>query len=186
MAREEVPAERRERAGLLSGRFHRVAAAGAAGVPHPLDGRPGRDAGLSRQAAAVGVLRPADHVRELGPLDGVDVDRWVPAVDLFGADPEEERGEARHHEALDVVGAADVERLPEDVGEGPKRVRARHGPVEAAEVPGVRVETAGREVEDLARRRVGREGGRRADQARNADAEALAARGVEGEGDPAG
>ena len=59
---------------------------------------------------------PSD-VRELDPLDGVDVDREVPAVDLDGTDPEEERVEAGHHEPLDVMGVAELERLAEDVRE---------------------------------------------------------------------
>ena len=93
-------------------------------VPHPLQLSSGRDVGLRRHEAAVGVLRHADHVRELDPLDGVDVDREVPAVDLDGTDPEKQRVETRHHEPLDVVGIAEIEGLAQDVREAGRDLSA--------------------------------------------------------------
>ena len=54
-------------------------------------------------------------VGQLDPLDGIHIHRQVPFMDLLGIDPEQHGIQSGHHKALDVMGIAVVQGLPDDL-----------------------------------------------------------------------
>ena len=80
-------------------------------VAHAVQVGRARDIGLGGQQAAVGKLAHAQGVGQLDPLEGVDVDAEVPAVQGLRIQPDQQREVADDHQALDVVGVGVLERL---------------------------------------------------------------------------
>ena len=117
---QEIPVQRGERAGIVAAALGRVVAAAAAEVAaaHAFEVLAGRRVGLARHQAAVGILAHAERVGQLHPFDGVDVDAQVPGVHLLRPHAEQQRIQARHHQALDVVRVAEAQRLADGVGAG--------------------------------------------------------------------
>ena len=117
MPGKKIPVERGERAGLGARGFLGIVAAALAGIAHPVEIGTRRAVGLGCHHAAVGKLTHAERVGQLHPLDSVDVDSEVPLVHLPGLHAEEEREQAGHHQPLDVMGIAMLERLADGVPE---------------------------------------------------------------------
>ena len=145
VAGEEVPVKRRERAGVFAQRLRRVESAALAVRAHAVEILAAGRIGLARHQAAVGVLAHAERIRQLDPLDGVDVDGQVPGVQLARCDAQPQRVQAGDHQALDVVRIAVRERGADRVGQACHRHVA--APVERRQrlvrVERVEVEEAG-------------------------------------------
>ena len=114
---QEVPVQRGERAGAVARALGGVVAAALAVRAHALDVLAGGHRGFAGHQAAVGVLAHAQRVRQLHPLDGIDVDRQVPGMHLLRLHAEHQREQAGDHQPLDVVGVAVPQRLPDRVAQ---------------------------------------------------------------------
>lgn len=129
MADEEIPIE----GGVGTGCFARgvggIEATVFAVVAHSLDVFAGGNVGLGCHDAAVRVLGHAQRVGEFDPLDGVDIDRQIPAMNLFGFHAKKEGEKTGHHQALDVVGISVFHRLGDGLSEA--MIGCVSGPEEA-------------------------------------------------------
>ena len=140
MALQKIPVERGEGTRVRAGRLRRIEAAPRAVVAHALDVFAGRDVGLGGEVAAVRVLRHADDVGQLDPLHRIDVDRQIPLVHPTRLHPEHQGVEPRDHQPLDVVGVAELKRLPDRVAQAghlgvtrPEKRRQRAGRAEGVD-----------------------------------------------------
>ena len=75
----------------------RVVSAAGAMIAHALDVLAGRHVGLARHQSTIRVLAHAERVRQLDPLDRIDVHGQVPLVHLAWPHPEQQRLVVRLH-----------------------------------------------------------------------------------------
>ena len=111
MPHQEIPVERGEGAGCLTGGFSRIETAMSAIIAHALNVLAAGDIGFGTHQTPVSELGHTENVRQLRPLNGVHVDRQIPLVDLAGFDAQQECVEPGYHEPLDVVGIAIIQGL---------------------------------------------------------------------------
>ena len=69
--------------------------------------------GLGRHDAAIGKQRHPQCIGQLDPLVGIEINTEIPVTHLGHAQPGNQRKIADHHQPLDVVGVAEIQRLSE-------------------------------------------------------------------------
>ena len=66
---------------------------------------------LGRDPAAVGILAHGPGVRQLHPLNGIDVDPQIPVIHRIGMDTGQQSEVSGDHQTLDVMGIGVLQRL---------------------------------------------------------------------------
>lgn len=113
----KAPVEAIEGAGVRGRCLRHTVVAIAAVVAHFFDVVAAGCVGFGAHDAIIGKLAHAPGIRQLHPLDGVDVDAQVPTVDLIGVYSGEKAEITRDHQALDVVGIGHLKGLGDGLSE---------------------------------------------------------------------
>ena len=117
VAGEEVPVERRVRAGVWTDSQLRVEATRPARVTHLVDVRAAGGIGLGGHHAAVGEQGHPDHVGQHHPVGSIDEARPHPRAHRSRVDTGRERQVAEHHQPLDVMCVPVVMNVSDHVGD---------------------------------------------------------------------
>jgi hypothetical protein len=117
VATQVIPIQSGERASGVARGFGGVETAAFAVVAHAVDVFATGHIGLAGHQAAVGKLAHAQRVGQLHPFHGVYVHAEVPLVHLLGLYAQQQGVKAGHHQALNVVGIAVLQGLPNRIAQ---------------------------------------------------------------------
>ncbi|VXA84398.1 hypothetical protein AERO8C_170071 [Aeromonas veronii] len=111
IAPEKVPVEAVEGATSVAVACFDLIVAPLAVVAHPLEIGAAAGVGFAAHQAAIGKLAHAAGVGQLDPLDGIHIDAEIPLIHLVRIEPRQQGKVAGHHQPLDMVGVAMLQRL---------------------------------------------------------------------------
>ena len=88
MLGEKIPIQSRKGTGVVTVSFGRIKSTRLAIVAHPLNVLPGGSIGFGSHDAAISILRHAQTIWQLHPLNRIDIHGQIPLMDLLGMNPQ--------------------------------------------------------------------------------------------------